>query len=143
MTTFLALLGCSTGVLEISPNPVVWGEIDFLGGPPEECDDDEGGCAPTTVTLRNSGDADLEVRANGYDDAYLCVEGFPDGAALELGSLPPGATYPIVLSVCGYEPGDLTSEVSGSIVFEHDGDGSASLDWSFTPVRVFEEDTGP
>ena len=82
------------------------------------------------------------MRANGYDDDYLCIEGFPDGGALELGTLPPGATYNLEIAVCGYLPGDLTNEVSGSIVFDHDGEGSPSLDWSFTPIRDFEEDTG-
>jgi len=127
----LLLLGCAQGSLEITPNPVAFGEVDFHAG--EECEPEEGGCAPLDVTLRNAGDADLElVSSAGYDGDYLCLSGHAADTELDLGTLPPGAAVILTMSICGYEPGELTSEVDGTIAFDVEG---GDLDWSFTPIR--------
>ncbi|HJN76878.1 MAG TPA: hypothetical protein QGF58_23320 [Myxococcota bacterium] len=139
--TLALLFACAKGSLEITPNPLSWGEVDFHAG--ENCEDDEGGCSPLDVVLRNAGDADLELTsAQGYDSTYLCIDGYAADAPMELGDLPPGASSILTISVCGYQPGELTSEVSGSIVFELET-GDESLDWSFTPIRNIDgDDTG-
>ena len=132
--TLLLGLGCSAGSLEITPNPLSCGEVDFHAEP-FDCDPDDGGCGPEDVVLRNAGDADLTITSPGYDGDYLCIDGHPADTELDLGVLPPGATLLLTTSVCGYNPGDLTSEVSGSIRFSTDGETDPELVWSFTPVR--------
>lgn len=131
MTLFLAL-GCSAGSLEITPNPLAWGEVNVHQ---TGCETDEGGCLPEDVVLRNAGDADLTITSSGYDGDYLCIAGHPADTELDLGVLPPGATLLLTTSICGYLPGDLTSEVSGSIRFSTDGETDPDLVWSFTPYR--------
>lgn len=139
--TLFVLLACSEGSLEVTPNPVAFGEVDFHAG--SNCEPEDGGCAPLEVRLRNSGDADLElVSTDGYDGDYLCIEGHASDTTLDLGSLPPGASAILAMSICGYQPGELTSEVSGSVEFGVPG-GTESIDWSFTPIRDQDgEDTG-
>lgn len=133
--TWLLALGCASGALEITPNPLSFGEIDFQAGPPPECDPDDGGCAPEDVILRNAGDADLTITSSGYDGDYLCISGHPADTELDLGVLPPGATLLLKTSVCGYNPGDRDSEVTGTIRFSTDGDSDPELTWTFTPIR--------
>ena len=136
--TALVLLACASGSLEITPNPVVWGEVDFHAG--EDCEPEDGGCDPLDVVLRNAGDGDLELASTaGFDGDHVCVDGHAADTALDLGTLPPAASVILTMSVCGYEPGERDSEVTGSITF----DGGESLDWSFTPIRdIAGEDTG-
>lgn len=139
----LLALGCSQGALEITPNPLSFGVIDFHNGPPAECDEDDGGCAPEDVILRNAGDAEMTITSSGYDGDYLCVNGHPPDTELDLGVLPPGATLLLSASVCGYNPGDRDSEVSGEIRFSTDGADDPVLTWSFTPIRdIAGGDTG-
>ncbi len=138
----LLLLACSSGEIAISPALVDWGEVNFHDTEPSECDPDEGGCDPRTAAITNNGDGEVSLNATSFDGEHICVEGFPLGGAIDLGLLGPGATYNLVLSVCGYGPGERNSTLTGDIVFELDGakEDSATLSWSFVPVRDIPTD---
>lgn len=135
----LLALGCSRGQLSLDPAELVWGEVDFQAEP-LNCED---GCDPLEATLRNDGEGDLAVRLpSGYDGDHLCIDGFtePD-SPLDLGILPPGASYILVIRVCGYLEGERDTEVRGALRLDADGEGF-TWPWSFTPIRDFGEDTG-
>lgn len=132
----LLLLACSSGSLSISPNPIEWGEIDFHNADPMDCDPEDGGCDPTVVTLLNDGDRDVGISIpGGVDSDHLCVDGFEPDTDMDLGTLGAGSSYNLVIAVCGYEPGERDSEVTGAISIALDSGDTESLEWSFTPIR--------
>ena len=147
MSLLLALLACgSQGDLELTPRSVEWGEVNFQNEPCTDCECDAG-CGPTELTLLNEGEADLNVQLpNGYDGERLCIAGFPEyDEPIDLGVIAPDSSYTLTLSVCGYVVGTSSEQgeaLSGTMTFITDGEkGAVELEWSFTPIRDFE-DTG-
>ncbi|MED5372460.1 MAG: hypothetical protein VX899_15710 [Myxococcota bacterium] len=135
----LLLGACATGELTLSPSSLDFGEVDF-NDEPKDCDPDEGGCMPTSVRVENSGDATVSVTGGGWEEDYLCIEGF-SGGSLDLGVLNPGSFFDLEIAVCGKDPGYGTP-ISGAITFTPDSGERAALEWSFTPQRDLGEDTG-
>ncbi|MCB9791269.1 MAG: hypothetical protein H6741_00945 [Alphaproteobacteria bacterium] len=138
LTLIAFAAGCSgAGQLEISPNPVTWGVIDFHQIEPVECDFDEGGCEPTLVRLENVGAAELSLEIpGGHDGETVCIRGWEPGEAITLDPLAPGAYFNLELVVCGYPAGALDTEVTGSYaVRTNDGAGSVPLQYAYTPTR--------
>jgi len=133
------LAGCGEelGDLDMSPVYIDFGEIDFQDEACFDCDCDEH-CRATTVTLLNEGTAPLNISLPyGLDAERFCLEGFQDvSEPIEIPALEPEASYLLVLSICGYVPGEQTLLVEGEIVFHTDGDREeVGLDWSYTPIR--------
>ncbi len=133
----LFAMACSKGDIGVSPAVVDWGEVDFHNAEPPDCDPDQGGCDPRTAAITNNGEGDVSLIADGFDSDHICVQGFASDSPIDLGSLGPGATYNLVLSVCAYGPGERDGTLTGDIVFELDGakEDTAVVSWSFIPVR--------
>lgn len=135
----MLLIACSSGEISLSPSSLDFGEVDF-NAEPLDCDGEEGGCSPTTVTVRNEGEDTLTVTGSGWDTDYLCIEGF-ESDSLDLGALPAGSAFDLVIAVCGKDPG-YGSEITGSLRFTPSSGEALTLPWSFTPVRDLQDDTG-
>lgn len=135
----MLLIACSNGEISVSPSTLDFGEVDF-NAEPMDCDGEDGGCAPTTVTIRNEGEDTLTVTGTGWDPDYLCIEGF-ESETLDLGTLPAGAAFDLVIAVCGKDPGYGTL-ISGDLRFTPDSGDAVTLPWSFTPIRDLGDDTG-
>ena len=140
--TLLLLAACNPGDVSASPATVDWGEVDFHNADPDECDEDEGGCDPRTVAITNNGTGEATLSASGFDSDHICVQGFAPGGPIDIGLLGPSATYNLVLSVCGYGPGERNQEISGDLVFsvEDATQESLTVSWTFIPVRNIETD---
>ncbi len=128
------------GALVISPNPLNFDEVDFNLPMPDE------GYHLTEVFLQNETKEELVITIDNLDTDHLLL-----GAALvgetppTLSPLAPGSYQNITLSVWNYdiEAGERDTLVNGSISFTADGmKDPAMLEWSFTPVRKWAEDTG-
>lgn len=138
----LAVACRAPGSLQVDPDALDWGEVDFYEEMPE------GGYDPTTLTLTNTGERSLEVTLPGFDHEHLCLEGFTDDQEdVALPTLEPGSTYLLVVGVCGYRVEGSSSErdtlVEGEITFTHGGEGSpVAVPFSFTPVKNIPVDTG-
>lgn len=135
----ILLIACTSGEISVSPSSLDFGEVDF-NDEPLDCDGEEGGCSPTSVTVRNEGESELTLSATGWQDEYLCIEGFEPGT-LDLGTLPAGASFELVIAVCGKDPG-YGSPISGELRFTPSAGESQTLPWSFTPIRDQGDDTG-
>ena len=135
----MLLISCSIGEISVNPSTLDFGEVDF-NAEPLDCDSEEGGCAPTTVTIRNEGDDTLTLTGSGWQPDYLCIEGF-ESDTLDLGALPAGAAFDLVIAVCGKDPGYVIP-LSGDLRFTPSSGDAVTLVWSFTPVRDQGEDTG-
>jgi hypothetical protein len=137
---FLAILAaCSSSELSVSPNPMAFGEVDFNQPIPAE------GYAIQEVFLNNVGENDLTITISQFDDERLRLTGsFVTQSPLTLATIGPGQFHTINVSVWNYdvEGGERDTLVSGNIQFT-----AAELkdpvlqNWSFTPVRIFDEDT--
>ena len=132
------LTGCGApGALDMDPTLIDWGDIDFQDEACFDCECDDH-CGPTDVTLRNAGEAPLNVwLPDGLDAERFCLKGFEDVSdPIEIPTLDPGDSYLLELSICGYVPGEQTLLVQGEIIFHTDGDrAEAGLSWSYTPLR--------
>lgn len=143
-TTISLFLGCSSqGSLELDPEALEWGEVDFHNDDCMDCACADG-CGLTPLFLNNTGEGALEIKMpNGFDDNHLCIDGYDNEDNLNLGTLEPGEFFLLNVSVCGYEPGELNTEtetearpVTGKLRFTTDGDPAQSdLSFSFIPVR--------
>lgn len=136
---FVALfVGCSRGELTISPNPVEFGEIDFNQDKPDS------GYNVQEIFLQNSGDEDLELVIFGVDDTRILLSGqFSTENPRTLMSIGPGQYHTLNLGVIGYnvEAGERDTLVEGAISVDAPNLKEAQLlRWSFTPVRLFEEE---
>lgn len=122
-------------VLALSPAALDFGEVDFAGELPE------GGYTSETVTLRHEGGPAVALALPEYDFDRLCVAGFPDDRDYPraLGTVEEGGSYVFEVGVCGYVPGELTTEVTTELVVETDGEpGSVTLPIAFVPYRGTE-----
>ncbi len=132
------LAGCARADLDVEPEAIDWGEVDFLAEMPD------GGYAPVDLAITNGGDAVLHAVLAEFDFDHLCAPGFAaDRMPAELPPLDPGQTYAIPVGACAYsaEGGERDTEVSGAIVITADGsDPEAEIPWSFVPVLGLDED---
>ena len=133
----------SSGILEIDPESLDWGEVDFHT---EECMDClcADGCGSTQILLTNTGEQSLTVTMpKGFDDEHLCIDGYTSQPNLNIGTLEPEEFFILDVAVCNYQPGELNlpdespaRPVSGSLTFSTDGpSGTSTLPFSFTPIR--------
>jgi len=131
-------MGCSAGELTLSPNPVEFGDIDFNQELPDA------GYNVQEVFLQNSGQEDLELVVFGVDDTRILLSGqFSSENPLSLMSIGPGQYHTLNLGVVGYdvEAGERDTLVEGSISVDAPNlKDPQILRWSFTPVRVFDEE---
>lgn len=137
---FLALAACagSRGLLEPDPPSLDFGEVDFQQEMPE------GGYGLVEVQVWNHGKAQVEPQIPGFDRSRLCMNGWTDAGAIDLGPLPPESYILLQVGVCGYQPGDRDTLVEGDIQIVSDAsDPLVLLPWSFTPIRDLGDDTGP
>jgi len=142
---FFLLTGCSsTGLLELDRDNLDWGVVDFHNDSCMDCSCADG-CDPTQIFLTNTGEAPLNVwMPQGFDDDYLCIDGYSAGPQLSLGELQPEEFFMLRISVCGYEPGDLNTPdenparpVTGRLLFSTDGEpATAEIPYSFVPTRI-------
>lgn len=137
MIALFALVACGPKVeFEISPESVELGEVSFDGEMPE------GGYAGVTVLLKNAGSEAVELVLPAWDDDHLCLAGF-DGQLppVDLGEVGVGSTYQLVIGICAYLPGELTTEVATGVALETNGDpGTLTIPVSFIPVRFEAEE---
>jgi hypothetical protein len=128
----LTLLACASVELDLSPNPLALGEIDFAAEMPAE------GYAVEDVTVTNVGKGSGTVFLPEYDTDRLCVTGFADDRdyPVELGPIEPDEHYVLPVAVCGYADGELGTEVETSLdVLVDDDPEPFTLTVTFTPVR--------
>lgn len=117
--------------LRASPADIAWGDIDFQQEMPAS------GYEERTVNLTNDAEEDVTVEILELDLDHLCSPGIPS-TPFEVGSLTPGQTLGVFVSVCDYrrEDGERDSEQTGTIVFGSSAGGRAEVTWSFTPVEI-------
>lgn len=124
--------------LEIDPQRLYLGEVSFDGEMPA------GGYASAVLTITNESGFPVALTLAAYDDAHLCIEGFPDASedAL-LALLDDAAFYVLNVGICAYDPGEATTEVETEILLLTDGTpASFSVPVGFVPVRGQETDSG-
>lgn len=136
MTAIVAFLACASGDVVPEPRELVFGTVDFQADACPECLCDEG-CNPVDLVLTNVGEEPASVRMpQGFDDTHLCLAGYDPVSPLELGLVGPQERLILPFSVCGYAPGELTTTVEGTLLFETDGvDPWVEVPWSVTPIR--------
>jgi hypothetical protein len=130
-------LGCTPGSVSVSPDPLEFGEIDFNQDKPDA------GYNVQEVFFLNNGESDLNLTLTQIDDSRLLLSGqFISERPLTMMSLSPGQHHTITLGVIGYdvEAGERDSLVEGTI-FVNDSTlkQSGQINWSYTPVRVFDD----
>jgi len=129
--------GCSTGSVSISPNPLEFGEIDF------NLEQPEAGYNVQEVFLLNDGEEDLDLTITNVDDTRVLLSGqFLSEKPLKLMTIAPGQHHTLNLGVYGYdvEGGERDTLVEGTIFVNAPNlKESGRLNWSFTPVRVFDD----
>ena len=97
-----------------------------------------------TVTVKNTGEEELDVILQSFDFNLLCLDGFTAAPVL-VPTLDPGSSYVFTVGVCGYdEEAGRDVETSGSLDFAADGlDGTQSVSWSYTPtIDLSDDDSG-
>ena len=133
----LLCLACSTGSVSLSPNPLEFGEIDFNQDLPEA------GYNAKEVFLRNDGEEDLDLVITGVDDSRLLLSGqFLTQKPLTLMTIGPEQFHTLTLGIIGYdvEGGERDTLVEGYFIVDAPNlKEPARLNWSFTPVRVFDD----
>lgn len=144
MTHWLRCIGlvtvaaCSTAELTISPNLVEFGEIDFNQDKPEA------GYNVQEVFLQNTGEDDLELVIFGVDDTRVQLSGqFSTDNPITLMAIGPGQYHTLTLGVIGYdvEAGERDTLVEGRISVDATNLKEPQvLTWSFTPIRVFDNE---
>jgi len=137
----IGLFGCGDGgELVVTPNPLAFGEVDFNLPMPDE------GYHITEIFLQNDTKNELNITIQQLDDDHLLL-----GAPLisesppSLGPLAPGSFQTVTLAIWNYsiEGGERDSLVTGTLsLHANELKNPATLDWSFTPVRIWDEDTG-
>jgi hypothetical protein len=133
----IGLVGCGSEPLIVTPQFVDFGEVDFQQPRPET------GYNEQTINLQNSGKRPLELRVTGVDEDRVFVGAFwLDEAQRALQPIGEGSYTDITLSVWDYEPGELTTTITGSIQIEGDVRDPIVIDWQYVPVRNIEGDTG-
>lgn len=127
----------SAGLVTAFPTSLDFGAVDFLDDVPS------GGFAPTVLTVRNGGEADLAIALTDVDFERLCVAGFA-ASPIDIGTLSPGSSYVLTVGVCGYdrEGGERDTLVSGAFTIEADGAEPVVVPWSFTPTLGLGGDSG-
>ena len=117
--------------LTASPTDIEWGEVDFQQEMPTTGYDEQ------TINLTNESDEDVTVEIIELDLDHLCSPGIPS-TPFEVGTLRPGQTLGVFVSVCDYrrEDGERDSEQTGTVVFSSSAGGEAAVGWSFTPVEI-------
>ena len=130
-------LACTTGSVSLSPNPLEFGEIDFNQNLPEA------GYNVQEVFLRNDGDEDLDLVISGVDETRVLLSGqFLTQKPLTLMTIAPEQFHTLTLGIIGYdvEGGERDTLVEGYIIVDATNlKEPARLNWSFTPVRVFDD----
>ena len=136
------LVGCGGGeapvVIELTPATLAFGEVDFVEAMPDE------GYGAQYVEIRNVGEENLDITIPGFDGDRICLEGFDDpDQTINLPTLSSQQLYALKIGICGYLPGELTSEVTGTIRLDNDSQqGSVELVYTYTPVTNIPIDTG-
>jgi hypothetical protein len=135
------LLGCGgdeSGSIHLIPDTLSFGEVDFVEVMPAE------GYGAQYVEIHNVGDARLNITIPGFDGDRICLEGFEDPEkTIELPELASGQLYALKVGICGYQAGELTSEVTDSITLNTDGNPATSqIVYTYTPVTNISIDTG-
>ena len=135
---FLCCLACSTGSVSLSPNPLEFGEIDFNQALPDA------GYNAQEIFLRNDGEEDLDLVITGVDDTRVLLSGqFVTQKPLTLMTIGPEQFHTLTLGVVGYdvEGGERDTLVEGSFIVDAPNlKEPARFNWSFTPVRVFDNE---
>jgi hypothetical protein len=135
----LWLIACAPKVeFDVNPTSLVFGEVDFGSYQTGE-DMPENGWAYGEIQLTNVGKGTTSLSLPEYDTDRLCVAGYEADRTdwpVPLGDIEPEATLKLGVGVCGYEPGELTSEVTTQVDVWTDGDpDTLSISVTFTPVR--------
>lgn len=125
-------------VIELAPETLTFGEVDFVETMPDE------GYGAQYVEIRNIGEDKLNITIPGYDGDRICLEGFEDpDATITLPTLASQQLYALKIGICGYEPGELTTEVSDTLRLDSDSEqGTVELVYTYTPVTDIPIDTG-
>ena len=135
LCVFLAACG-PQGDLTLTPERVDFGDVDFQQIRPD------GGYSQTEIAVRNSGTVDLDLEIRGVDAEHVVLSAvFVSENPLTLTPLSPDGRVTLQLGVWDYLPGERDTLVEGEFVIDSDDLADpVYVPWSFTPVRVIEED---
>lgn len=134
---FLFLVACGPrGDVTLTPDRIDFGEVDFQQIRPD------GGYAQTEIAVRNTGVVDLDLEIRGVDEEHVILSAvFVSETPLTLTPLSPDGRVTLQLGVWDYLPGERDTLVEGEFVVDSsDLPEPVYVPWSFTPVRVIEED---
>ncbi|MFT7521409.1 MAG: hypothetical protein ACI9MC_003560 [Kiritimatiellia bacterium] len=132
----LIATACSGSEISVTPTEITWGAVDFnLLMPPSGYD-------AVAVNIHNTGNKPVQVSVLGIDSTHITVfaqvefEDPPTPPAIEA-----GLHTIIEIGVTGYEPGELDTEISGSVFIASNSiDEDTEIRWTFTPQREADGD---
>lgn len=118
--------------LVFEPDRLDFGEVDFAGELPED------GYDSHSVQLVNKGNKSIALSLPEYDTDRLCLAGFGgQDFPVDLGELPPDASYTFIVGLCGYGTSGIDTLMELELAVDG-GDDRVSLPISFTPIRTSE-----
>jgi hypothetical protein len=129
VVALLATAACGAAEIEVEPDTLAWGEVDFAEPRPDD------GYDARRVTIRNVGSRPVDLALRNVDETRLLVSGqFTQG--YQLPTLEPERSLVLTVGVWAYVPGEWDTLVEGH--FRVRGDqlrDDVPVSWSFTPVR--------
>ena len=139
MSILLTLLACTSnqGSIIVEAGSLNWDTVDFQQEIPAD------GYQAKQVLVTNNSRLDLDVSINNFDTDHLILGALLIKIDPPTMSLSAAEQIIITIGVGGYLDGERDTTVSGSFNFDAEQLLAPTyVDWSFIPVREFEDDTG-